>query len=731
MNFKNSLMKYNYFSYNIPNIITAYPSPALNMSQENLEFELDLSKKTNCEEYIKYIYINRKYLFDMLFDLEEKICIKGNVENNIANNKIIYFLYYLCLLIEENKDMIYFTYSFDFIKNIKSYLSKLDNTNIIMNIISSKILLVLINNYFAENGNNSNIQLSNIKKELEKNITKNSEKLKEINIDLNKEEIFIKNLDDIYADIILSLLKNEINNNIFKQKINILSQLNLDNIDMLSENNYERINLTLKERNFKKKYLIKKLEDFSDINKINIYFILLKYILKNPLYIYQIPFLLEAREILLKKIKTNKEQILHECNNNQIFVLKKLFDSEYYIKKYLQLEENYDNHPEFDIDNDDVTNKINDDNRKDLEDINEVLNFYKKYKFESKKNDIRFIETSMKTKTINDCKKYLNDLKEAKEMNLKYPIIYFYYLNSGNKDKPLIEKELKNSQDSYLEVEKLIKNQKLNKIQAKFNKIFYEYFKNPKNDETINKIYSKEVLDLYLKFNRLKEILLYYRCFLFESKANQIKIIDKIIKDKAFKDIDEYLKDLEIAEKMNLRYQIIYSLYKEEFKEDKISSENKLNQIVSIWNEYIEKSINEKETEYNDLSFEIKNKLISIFNDKDKEEYLLKIFSKESIDFFKKLEFNENEKEINFISEIKTSRENYLEDETTFKTKILPSFVKYNENSELSLNEDDLLLMFDIYGDKNNEEITQEQYNCLLKKYQALKNSINDGKKNK
>ena len=58
MNFKNSLMKYNYFSYNMPNIITAYPSPALNMSQENLEFELDLSKKTNCEEYIKYIYIN-------------------------------------------------------------------------------------------------------------------------------------------------------------------------------------------------------------------------------------------------------------------------------------------------------------------------------------------------------------------------------------------------------------------------------------------------------------------------------------------------------------------------------------------------------------------------------------------------------------------------------------------------------------------------------------------------
>ena len=58
MNYKNSLMKFNYFSHNIPIVKTDKPTPTLNLPQENLEYELDLSKKTNCEEYIKYIYIN-------------------------------------------------------------------------------------------------------------------------------------------------------------------------------------------------------------------------------------------------------------------------------------------------------------------------------------------------------------------------------------------------------------------------------------------------------------------------------------------------------------------------------------------------------------------------------------------------------------------------------------------------------------------------------------------------
>ena len=41
-------------------------------------------------------------------------------------------------------------------------------------------------------------------------------------------------------------------------------------------------------------YLILNLEDFSNEKKVNFYYILLKYILKNSIYIYQIPFFIKT-----------------------------------------------------------------------------------------------------------------------------------------------------------------------------------------------------------------------------------------------------------------------------------------------------------------------------------------------------------------------------------------------------------------------------------------------------
>jgi hypothetical protein len=55
---------------------------------------------------------------------------------------------------------------------------------------------------------NSNRELINIKNELEQLIKNDSRILKEINNDLTPEKIALKNLDDIYVDIILSILNN-------------------------------------------------------------------------------------------------------------------------------------------------------------------------------------------------------------------------------------------------------------------------------------------------------------------------------------------------------------------------------------------------------------------------------------------------------------------------------------------------------------------------------------------
>ena len=783
MKFKAGLSLNNYFLQLFHSSNEIMNDPLLTLPQEINDFNLVLDEKDDYEKNIKNIYINRKYIFDDLFDLEEKINIK-NMMNNLINNKFEIFLYYLCLLIEENKDIVYFSYSMDFIKNIKTNLIKNDTNNTYMNIILCKILIVLINNYITENDMNSNRELINIKNELEQLIKNDSRILKEINNnDLTPEKIASKNLDDIYVDIILTILNTDTNDD-YKNAIRILNQLNLEVIDIINKNIYDKIFLALNEFKFKKKYLIKNLEDFNDPNKIGMYFVLLKYIFKDSLYIYQIPFLLEARKTLLKCIKKHKEQVINEQNNfKKNFILKKLFDSDYYIKKYFGEEFTFENKFENEIEEEEINNKeIKEEHIEEIEDnkdINEVLTFYRNYKFETKKNDIEVIETSLKTKDKKTCEKYLADLKDAKEMNPKYDIISFYHINNGNKNKALTEKDLKKSSESYQRVEKIIKDKKLNKINIKTNKIIYEYFKNSSKTEQLLKIYKREEYDLFLKFNRLKEIYQYYSNFLFESKKNDIKLIENIIKEIAHNndDINLYLRDLLIAEKMNLRYHLIQMVYKIENKENKITSEKKLEKIVSLWDKYIEKSIIEKQRDYNELSFETKNELLKYFKNKENEEYLLKIFNKDAIEFFKNLEFdekeNENEtQEMKFISvskneekieikekvdikekvEIKEKIEinekdikiknNSLKpqktldnvvdlEETEFK-KILPNLLKYNENS--GLNEHDLLLMIDIYGDKNalsKTEIKKEQFDILAKKYIALKKNINDRKKNK
>jgi hypothetical protein len=188
-----------------------------------------------------------------LFDLEDKISIKSMI-NNLTNNKFEVFLYYLCLLIEENNDIVFFSYSVDFIRNIKANLIKKDANNTYLNIILSKILIVLINNYISENDMNSNRDLIDIKSELEQLIKNDSRNLKEINNNnLTPEKIISESLDDIYADIILSILNSDLNDD-YANAIRILNQLNLEVIDIVNKKIYNKICSALNKLKFKKKY---------------------------------------------------------------------------------------------------------------------------------------------------------------------------------------------------------------------------------------------------------------------------------------------------------------------------------------------------------------------------------------------------------------------------------------------------------------------------------------------
>ena len=775
MKFHSFLLNINYFSVDCKSINDIAKDPALNLLRRNQEFELVLNKETNYQKYIKYIYLNRKSILDILFDEENKIDIQNIILKNKNYNKLESFIYYLCLLIEENKDIVYFIYPADFISKIKSYfdINNNINNNIYSSIIFCKILLVLIDNYLSENYLNANQELKNTKKELEEIIKNNYEKFKEINLNLTFEEIISKTLDEIYSDILVSTLKIEIRDK-FNKAINILTQLNLDVIDIVNKNIFNKIKLALNDRNFKKKYLIQNWQDFNDVNKINMYFILLKYIFKDSISIYQIPFLLEARICLIRNIKTNKNRIFDNKINNKIFVIKRLLDLDYYINKYLegQKEEEMGINLE-DLNNDEIEFEIKEEikneneiknikNIKELEDINEVLTYYKNFKFESKKRDIDLIETKIKNEELADLKElYLKDLNEAKKMNLRYPIIKFLYLNGNNKNKPLSEKEINKTADSFGKYEKVLNEKKLNKIPATEHKLLFEYFKNPENSEQFINIFSKDIYDLFMKFNKLKVVYNYYNHFFFESKKEENKIIDKLIKDKSFnnRETELYLKDYEIAEKMNLRYYIILYLSQGENKENKEDkkSEKKINEISSLWNKYIEKLIKEKKENYNEIPKSLQNLLLDFFRNKEREEYLLKIFSIEEIEFFRNLDLNEIEinfnkeedkkieiknKDINEKIEEKEKKKEKKDiipiskveidpEETAFKTKILSSVEKNKGNLKINLNDDEIVLMFEIYGNNIIDEINKNKINDLIKKYEAMKGGIKGRKKNK
>ena len=106
MIFKNQSLNLNYLLSISPLTNEISCDPTLSLLKDNQEFDLVLNSETNSDKYIEYIYYNRKNICDILFDLESNINIERIINKDINNQKLESFLYYLCLLIEENKDIV-------------------------------------------------------------------------------------------------------------------------------------------------------------------------------------------------------------------------------------------------------------------------------------------------------------------------------------------------------------------------------------------------------------------------------------------------------------------------------------------------------------------------------------------------------------------------------------------------------------------------------------------------
>ena len=113
--------------------------------------------------------------------------------------------------------------------------------------------------------------------------------LKNKQLNYKLDDILDKNIDEIYLNIILYLIQNN-KFSYFDDAYEIIKDLDLENIS-LTQNMYEGISQALDEKNeYLEYYEIENLGDINE-NKINFYYILIKFILKNTIYIYNIPFL--------------------------------------------------------------------------------------------------------------------------------------------------------------------------------------------------------------------------------------------------------------------------------------------------------------------------------------------------------------------------------------------------------------------------------------------------------
>jgi len=303
--------------------------------------DIEIDKLINLEIQIPKIFyfllVNKKVIHKILYDKDVTI----NIDNkSLGNNFHNYF--YLVKLIEDQNEIVNYKYNFDIIKNLKNQKSK----GKFYDILVAKILKILIANFeepddniqeeinsIQEEINSIQEKINSIKEEKNNQIT-NSEQLKDIDLD--------DDIDTIYIHLIINnLLKSGKIEEKDKKEENFvkgfIEELDLENIEMTKTMCKELVDYFNNNINKDKE---KDIYNIYDNKNINFYYNLFKYILKNNYYIYQINFLLELRQKILKIIRKKNQEFIdnYKKPNNErfIFIINFLLDSRYYYDKIIE-----------------------------------------------------------------------------------------------------------------------------------------------------------------------------------------------------------------------------------------------------------------------------------------------------------------------------------------------------------------------------------------------------------
>ena len=308
-------------------------------SQKNLLSNMDelnfFLENGNIIIFVLYFY--KTIIARILYDNDEVIYIK----NSYINKSNISDYFFISLLIKEDPNIINYTYSKDIINDLKKLLLKNEPEKKISKIIISKIGIDLLNNYKnTDNYDESESEeLINMEKEFY-NIIKNNINESNFNLNYTITEIISEKIDLIYIGIILNLIKQRKMEN-YEYTLDVLKQMDFENIK-LTKNMIDKLNELFEDKNILNYYQIRKPIDLSNETKINFYYFLLKYILKDDsLLIYQNALFINTKKSIIEMIKTNKITMnnLDEKSNT---IINNLVGSNYYIdlqyKKYTNIQ---------------------------------------------------------------------------------------------------------------------------------------------------------------------------------------------------------------------------------------------------------------------------------------------------------------------------------------------------------------------------------------------------------
>ena len=278
-------------------------------------------------------YDDKLTIFKIWFSFNlSKILYEGDAIIDINKNIIdLSSNYYLVLLIEKNENLLDYSFNLEYIQSL-FYQIKIKKHQKYYTLILSKIILILVNFFLNKNDyieENEEMTINDIKEQAEVIINNN--------IIFSYDEIIEKNIEEIYSMVIIDIIKKVKTDN-YEETINIIEEIELDKID-ITRNIFDEINKFFMEENRINDYSIIEEKDFENSLKINIYYILLKYIFKSNIFIYNFDLFLKSRNFIFEKIKSGYNISSFILPKNEYlskrkeYIIEKLLDLDYCIRE--------------------------------------------------------------------------------------------------------------------------------------------------------------------------------------------------------------------------------------------------------------------------------------------------------------------------------------------------------------------------------------------------------------